>query len=248
MSCPSNTKRLRSAPACSLRATALSGCSDIYFDRRETIAPWSGNAVQQNKVVQMVDPWPPYSANRNIAFNGEVMRARSQRVIATRNVIPPINPTTSDSGGQPRLLRRERGQGVQIRRNGATTPPSGAAVRRRPGPGRNAAGAIAAAAVMRQKLSRDMRMSRTAASSSKTRVVVLTADAHFEQLVRQTFSVSPQIELNLLLGDGGGRGRPDRSRRHDRHRDRSRRHPRRRDAGARTPRPSAPAAGRRSWW
>ena len=43
-----------------------------------------------------------------------------------------------------------------------------------------------------------MRMSRPAVSSSKTRVVVLTADAHFEQLVRQTFSVSPQVELSCI--------------------------------------------------
>ena len=75
--------------ACSLCAAALSGCSDIYFDRRETIAPWSGNAVQQNKVVQMVDPWPPYSANRNIAFNGEVMQ-RAQQRYRDGKVIPPV--------------------------------------------------------------------------------------------------------------------------------------------------------------
>jgi pilus assembly protein CpaE len=51
-----------------------------------------------------------------------------------------------------------------------------------------------------------MRMSRPAASSSKTRVVVLTADAHFEQMVRQTFSVSPQVELSLHLATVAGAG------------------------------------------
>ena len=51
-----------------------------------------------------------------------------------------------------------------------------------------------------------MRMSRPAVSSSKTRVVVLTADAHFEQLVRQTFSVSPQVELSLHLATVAGAG------------------------------------------
>jgi pilus assembly protein CpaE len=51
-----------------------------------------------------------------------------------------------------------------------------------------------------------MRMSRPAASSSKTRVVVLTADADFEQLVRQTFSVSPQVELSLHLATVAGAG------------------------------------------
>src|SRR5215207_4994775 len=51
-----------------------------------------------------------------------------------------------------------------------------------------------------------MRMSRPAVSSSKTRVVVLTADAHFEQLVHQTFSVSPQVELSLHLATVAGAG------------------------------------------
>ena len=93
MSFPSNTKPLALAGLLAV-ATALSGCSDIYFDRRESIAPWSGNAVQQNKVVQMVDPWPPYSANRNIAFNGEVMQ-RAQERYRDGYVIPPVNATTS---------------------------------------------------------------------------------------------------------------------------------------------------------
>ena len=34
----------------------LAGCSDIYFDRRETIVPSAGDAVAANKVTQMVDP------------------------------------------------------------------------------------------------------------------------------------------------------------------------------------------------
>ena len=47
----------------------LGGCSE-YLDRRDTIAKSGGNAVATNIVTQMVDPWPPESANRNIAFNG----------------------------------------------------------------------------------------------------------------------------------------------------------------------------------
>jgi pilus assembly protein CpaE len=45
-----------------------------------------------------------------------------------------------------------------------------------------------------------MRMSRTAAESGKTRVVVLTADPELEQVVRQTFEASPQIDLCLIQG------------------------------------------------
>lgn len=72
----------------------LSGCSDLYFDRRETIVPSAGDALASNRVTQMVDPWPPSSANKNIAFNGERMQAAVERYREGR-VIPPVNATTS---------------------------------------------------------------------------------------------------------------------------------------------------------
>jgi hypothetical protein len=72
----------------------LAGCSDIYFDRRETIAPSAGDAVAVNKVTQMVDPWPPSSANKNIAFSGEKMQTAVERYRQGR-IIPPVNATTS---------------------------------------------------------------------------------------------------------------------------------------------------------
>lgn len=98
MSCPSNTK----APALiALSLTCiLSGCSDIYFDRRETVVPYAGDAKQINQVTMMVDPWPPSSANRNIAFNGERMQGAVERY-RTHSVIRPISPLTSDAGNQP---------------------------------------------------------------------------------------------------------------------------------------------------
>ncbi len=79
-----------------LLATALPGCSDLYFDRRETIVPHAGNAMATNRVTHMVDPWPPASANRNIAFNGEVMQGAVERYREGR-VIPPVNATTSSA-------------------------------------------------------------------------------------------------------------------------------------------------------
>lgn len=72
----------------------LAGCSDIYFDRRDTIVPSAGDAVAANKVTQMVDPWPPASANKNIAFNGEKMQTAVERYRHGR-IIPPVNATTS---------------------------------------------------------------------------------------------------------------------------------------------------------
>jgi hypothetical protein len=72
----------------------LAGCSDIYYDRRETIALSAGDAVMTNRVTHMIDPWPPASANRNIAFNGEKMQTAVERYRQNR-IIQPVNSTTS---------------------------------------------------------------------------------------------------------------------------------------------------------
>jgi hypothetical protein len=72
----------------------VGGCSDIYYDRRETIALGAGDALATNQVEQMVDPWPRYSANKNLAFNGQRMQAAVERYRNNR-VIPPVNATTS---------------------------------------------------------------------------------------------------------------------------------------------------------
>ena len=123
MSCPSNT---RAALVLTALAVFLSGCSDIYFDRRETVVPYAGDAKQINQVTMMVDPWPPYSANRNVAFNGERMQGAVERY-RTRNVIRPMNPITSDAGSQPQPpadYTTEQVKGIsQNGRNGPPPPP-----------------------------------------------------------------------------------------------------------------------------
>lgn len=73
----------------------LTACSDLYFDHRDTIALGAGDAVAANEITQMVDPWPPNSGNRNIAFNGQKMQTAVERY-RTGRVIPPINATTSE--------------------------------------------------------------------------------------------------------------------------------------------------------
>ncbi|MBI3702487.1 MAG: hypothetical protein HY244_01230 [Rhizobiales bacterium] len=71
----------------------LGGCSE-YLDRRDTIAMSGGNAVATNKVTHMVDPWPPASANRDIAFNGAKLETAIERY-RTNKVIPPRGTGTS---------------------------------------------------------------------------------------------------------------------------------------------------------
>lgn len=82
-------------------AGLLAGCSD-YLDRRDTISLQGGNAVQTNKVTQMVDPWPRASADRNIAYNGAVMQTAAERYRTGRVILPNGNGTSATyQGGQP---------------------------------------------------------------------------------------------------------------------------------------------------
>jgi len=67
-------------------STVLAGCSDIYYDRRETVSKGAADAVASNSAVQTVDPWPPNVANQNIAMNGDraelaIARYRANRVL-----------------------------------------------------------------------------------------------------------------------------------------------------------------------
>ena len=79
----------------------LGGCSDIYFDRRDTISLAAGDAVAINKVTMMTDPWPPASANKNIAYSGDRMQCAVERYRIHRVLPPPSGATSTvyGSGG-----------------------------------------------------------------------------------------------------------------------------------------------------
>ena len=68
----------------------------MYYDRRDTISLASGEAMAANRVTHIIDPWPPYAANRNIAYNGEKAAVASERY-RTGRVIAPVNATTSSA-------------------------------------------------------------------------------------------------------------------------------------------------------
>ena len=97
MSSRSATKTVCRARRCC--GALLGGCSDIYFDRRDTVSLDAGDAMAANRVTQMIDPWPAASGQRNIAFNGERMQAAVERY-RTDNVIPPVSATTSSARQQ----------------------------------------------------------------------------------------------------------------------------------------------------
>jgi hypothetical protein len=73
----------------------LAGCSE-YLDRRDTIALSSGDAAASNSATQVVDPWPRASADRNIAYDGQVMESAVERY-RTNRVYPPQGTGTSNS-------------------------------------------------------------------------------------------------------------------------------------------------------
>jgi hypothetical protein len=78
MSCCSSNRRLALASALAL-GIALAGCSDIYYDRRETVAFGGNDAVAVNQAVQTIDPWPRVAENRNLATNGQVAASAIER-------------------------------------------------------------------------------------------------------------------------------------------------------------------------
>jgi hypothetical protein len=77
-----------------LAAPLLGACTDMYLDRRDTVSFAAGDAVAVNKVTHMIDPWPPYAGNRNIAFDGERMQAAAERY-RTNKVTPLATAATS---------------------------------------------------------------------------------------------------------------------------------------------------------
>ncbi|MBI4275729.1 MAG: hypothetical protein HY659_13630 [Rhizobiales bacterium] len=94
MSSPLKIDAWRRLSAMFALVATLGGCSDIYFDRRDSIVPVAGDAVAASKVTQMVDPWPQSSANRDIAYDGEKMQSAVERY-RTNRIIQPVNATTS---------------------------------------------------------------------------------------------------------------------------------------------------------
>ena len=79
-----------------LLASLLTGCSDLYYDRRETVTFAAGDSVVSAQAVQVIDPWPAAAYNRNIAYNGPRVAGAIERY-RTGKIIPPSGTGTSGS-------------------------------------------------------------------------------------------------------------------------------------------------------
>jgi len=95
----SRARLIAAALAAAALGTALGGCSEIYFDRREGVTLGGGDAVAANATMQTIDPWPARSGNTNIAENGQRMQSAVERY-RTNNVTQPVDPMQIESGNQ----------------------------------------------------------------------------------------------------------------------------------------------------
>jgi len=86
----------RAVIAAVLLSAMLGGCSDLYWDRRDTITLHSGEAMAANVVTETIDPWSRASGNNKIAYSGDKAAAAAERY-RTGRVIRPLGATTSSA-------------------------------------------------------------------------------------------------------------------------------------------------------
>jgi hypothetical protein len=79
--------------------TMLAGCSDLYFDHRDTISQATGDAIAANEVAQTIDPWPAQSGNPNLAAQGQRMQSAIERY-RTNIVTQPVDPMLMEGANQ----------------------------------------------------------------------------------------------------------------------------------------------------
>lgn len=87
-------KKTKAIVTLSTLSLVISACSDIYFDRRDSIHLSVGDSNASNIAVQTIDPWPPHAANRNILVSGEKIQPAIQRYKEGK-VTPPRGMGTS---------------------------------------------------------------------------------------------------------------------------------------------------------
>jgi hypothetical protein len=100
-----NMLALRAVAAVVGLGTIVGSCSDMYYDRRETLLFGADDAVASNIAVQTIDPWPPYVYNRRAPANGERVAAAIKRY-RTGRVYTPIGNGTSSSYQQQQQMQQ----------------------------------------------------------------------------------------------------------------------------------------------
>jgi hypothetical protein len=95
---PWHGDKRRAVAGAVLLGSILAGCSDLYYDRRETVSFAAHDATATAQAVQVIDPWPAAAYNRNIAYNGAHAAGAVERY-RTCQVIQPQGSITSNAYG-----------------------------------------------------------------------------------------------------------------------------------------------------
>jgi hypothetical protein len=85
----------RLSVAAVLLSAMLGGCADLYWDRRDSVAFYAGDAPASNIAIHTIDPWPPAAANRRHQTNGELMQKAAERY--RTNKTTPLRPLGTSS-------------------------------------------------------------------------------------------------------------------------------------------------------
>lgn len=78
-----------------------------YLARRDTIALGAGDAKDSNRAIHTIDPWPPYSRNDRLQFDGQRMWLGITRYQRNESIEPKglttqdISVGNSSEGGGP---------------------------------------------------------------------------------------------------------------------------------------------------
>ena len=96
-----HSDKMRVVAGAVLLASLLGGCSDIYWDRRDTVMFGADDAIATAQAVQVIDPWPPAASNRNIAYNGPRVAGAIERYRTGRIIEPKGTGTSSGYAAAP---------------------------------------------------------------------------------------------------------------------------------------------------
>lgn len=94
MSRAADRSRFRALSAALVCGLLLAACSDIYYDRRDTVSFRAGDSAATNRVTHAVDVWPQAAGYRDIESNGQKMQSAVERY-RTNKVTPPVGMDTS---------------------------------------------------------------------------------------------------------------------------------------------------------
>ena len=93
---PRRSDKMKIVTVAVLLGATLAGCSDIYYDRRETISFGADEAVASAQATQIIDPWPAAASRRDHSTNGPRVAGAIERY-RTGKIIQPVGTGTSTS-------------------------------------------------------------------------------------------------------------------------------------------------------